>query len=388
MRLFFLLLLALSIAVLLSLFPTIAGQPLRIEAFEWVFETQQGTFITALLVLLITVWLLRRIVSAIFAGPGQLWNTLRMGGRKRREQRLKEGLAEWIDMRGDQGSRAFKKSRGIIPEWAAALLKTVASPPKGLPVTNSNRSPLNTALAARLVTDPHAAIKPDSAIQKAHLEAWLAVHPDAPLAISRLAALAEDEGDWATAAKLLEASWKQGQRSASSIKPRLARIYIHLAEQQPETRESHLRKAHRLAPDDSAVILALGQAHTADQDTDAAKKLWLNYLAQHNDFRIAAELLSLLSSEALQAFQKLDKRSAARSYNDSMRWLQASLAHRAGLNGLANEIMDQLLEKTTSREPLQSRAEWHAEAEEWEQAAGCYQKLLHIRSDENGNTET
>ncbi len=99
MRLFFLLLLALGIAVLLSLFPTIAGQPLRVEAFEWVFETQQGAFITALLVLLIIVWLLRRIVSAIFAGPGQLWNTLRMGGRKRREQRLKEGLAEWIDMR-------------------------------------------------------------------------------------------------------------------------------------------------------------------------------------------------------------------------------------------------------------------------------------------------
>ena len=388
MRLFFLLLLALGIAVLLSLFPTIAGQPLRIEAFEWVFETQQGAFITALLVLLIIVWLLRRIVSAIFAGPGQLWNTLRMGGRKRREQRLKEGVAEWIDMRGDQGSRAFQKSRGTIPEWAATLLRTVASPPKGLPVVNSDTSPLNTALAARMVTDPNAASKPDRATQRAHLEAWLAVHPDAPLAISRLAALAEDEGDWATAAKLLESSWKQGQRSASSIKPRLARIYIHLAEQQPDTRQSHLRKAHRLAPDNSSVILALGLAHAADQNADEAKKLWLNYLEKHNDFQIAAELLSLMSSEALRAFQKLDKKSAARGYNDSMRWLQANLAHRAGLNGLANEIMDQLLEKTTSCEPLQSRAEWYAEAEEWEQAAGCYQQLSQIRSDENGNTGT
>ena len=388
MRLFFLLLLALGIAVLLSLFPTIAGQPLRIEAFEWVFETQQGAFITALLVLLIIVWFLRRIVSAIFAGPGQLWNTLRMGGRKRREQRLKEGIAEWIDMRGDQGSRAFQKSRGTIPEWAATLLRTVASPPKGLPVVNSDTSPLNTALAARMVTDPNAASKPDRATQRAHLEAWLAVHPTAPLAISRLAALAEDEGDWATAAKLLESSWKQGQRSASSIKPRLARIYIHLAEQQPDTRQSHLRKAHRLAPDNSSVILALGLAHAADQNADEAKKLWLNYLEKHNDFQIAAELLSLMSSEALRAFQKLDKKSAARSYNDSMRWLQANLAHRAGLNGLANEIMDQLLEKTTSCEPLKSRAEWYAEAEEWEQAARCYQQLSHIHSDEDGSTGT
>lgn len=388
MRLFLLLLLALGIAVLLSLFPTIAGQPLRIEAFEWVFETQQGAFITALLVLLIIVWFLRRFVSAIFAGPGQLWNTLRMGGRKRREQRLKEGIAEWIDMRGDQGSRAFQKSRGTIPEWAATLLRTVSSPPKGLPVVNSDTSPLNTALAARMVTDPNAASKPDRATQRAHLEAWLAVHPDAPLAISRLAALAEDEGDWATAAKLLESSWKQGQRSASSIKPRLARIYIHLAEQQPDTKQSHLRKAHRLAPDNSSVILALGLAHAADQNADEAKKLWLNYLEKHNDFQIAAELLSLMSSEELRAFQKLDKKSAARSYNDSMRWLQANLAHRAGLNGLANEIMDQLLEKTTSCEPLKSRAEWYAEAEEWEQAARCYQQLSHIRSDEDGSTGT
>jgi uncharacterized protein HemY len=388
MRLFFLLLLALAIAVLFSLFPAIAGQPLRIEAFEWVFETRQGSFITALLVLLTILWFIRRIISAIFAGPGQLWNTLRMGGRKRREQRLKEGVAEWVDMRGDQGRKAFQKSRGTIPEWATTLLRTVASPPRGLPAANSGSSPLNTALAARIVTDPHAATKPDRATQRAHLEAWLTVHPDAPLAISRLAALAEDEGDWATAAKLLESSWKQGQRSASSIKPRLARIYIHLAEQQPDTRESQLRKAHRLAPDNSNVILALGQAHAANQNTDSAKKLWLDYLAQHNDFQIAAELLALLSSEALQAFQKLDKRNAARSYNDSMRWLQANLAHQAGLNGLANEIMDQLLEKTTSCEPLQSRAKWHAEAEEWEQAAHCYQQLLHIRPDENGNAGT
>ena len=157
---------------------------------------------------------------------------------------------------------------------------------------------------------------------------------------------------------------------------------------QPDSRQSHLRKAHRLAPDNSHVILALGRAHAADRDSDAAKKLWLDYLAQHNDFQIAAELLSLLSSEALRAFQKLDKRSAARSYNDSMRWLQANLAHQAGLNGRANEIMDQLLEKSASCEPLQSRAKWHAEAEEWEQAARCYQQLLNIRPDENGNTET
>ena len=381
MRLFILLLLALGIVVLLSLFPEIAGQPLRIEAFGWTFETRQGAFITALLILLALLWLLRRIVAAIFAGPGQLWRTLRMGGKKRREQRLREGVAQWLDMRDDQGSRAFQKSRGIIPEWATALLKTLATPAKDQVLTEPDDDPLNIALAARIATDPNTPAKADSATQRAHLEAWLTVHPNAPLAVSRLAVLAENEGDWATAAKLLEDSWKQGQRSASSIKPRLARIYIHLADQEPDSKQSHLRKAHRLAPDNRDVILALGHAYSTDQNSDAAKKLWLDYLEQNNDFHIAAELVALMNSEALQLFQKLDRKDAAEVYNDSMRWLQASLAHQAGLNGLANEIMDQLLEKNSSYIPLQSRAEWYAEAGEWAQASQCYQQALQYHSD-------
>jgi len=387
MRLFILLLLALGIAVLLSLFPEIAGQPLRIEAFGWIFETRQGAFITALLVLLAVLWLLRRIATAIFAGPGQLWNTLRLGGKKRREQRLREGVAEWIDMRGDLGSKAFGKSRGTIPEWAIILLKTMAMP-ANVQVAGESDDPLNTALAARIATNPNAPSKPDNLTQKAHLEAWLSVHPDAPLAVSRLAALAENEGDWATAAKLLENSWKQGQRSASSIKPRLARIYIHLADENPESGQNHLRKAHRLAPDDLNVITALGRAYVANKDSEAAKKLWLGYLEQHDDFHIAAELLSLMNSEALQLFQKLDRKDADKVYNDAMRWLQASLAHKAGLNGLANEIMDQLLEKNSSCVPLQSRAEWYAEAGEWAQATQCYQQALQCRSVKHGHDET
>jgi len=388
MRLFILLLLALGIAMLLALVPDVSGQLLRIEAFGWVFETRQGAFITALLVLLATLWLLRRIIAAIFAGPGQLWRTLRMGGKKRREQRLREGVAQWLDMREDQGSRAFHKSRGIIPEWATKLLKTLATPAKDQVVANPDDDPLNIALAARIATDPNAPAKADNATQRAHLEAWLAVHPDAPLAVSRLAALAEDEGDWVTASKLLEASWKQGQRSASSIKPRLAQIYIHLAEQQPDARQSHLRKAQRLAPNNRDVIVALGHAHVANQDSEAAKKLWLNYLQEHNDFQTAAELFALMRSEALQVFQKLDRKDSAKVYNDSMLWLQASLAHQAGLNGLANEIMDQLLEKTSNCIALQSRADWHAEAGEWEQAARCYQQALQCRSDNSESSST
>ncbi|HKI60249.1 MAG TPA: heme biosynthesis HemY N-terminal domain-containing protein [Mariprofundaceae bacterium] len=375
MRIFVLLLLALTVVLLFTLFPEVVSQHVRLEAFGWVFETRQGAFITALLVLLSLLWLLQRVVSAIFAGPGQLWRTLRMGSKKRREQRLREGVADLLDMRGDQGKRAFGKSRGVIPEWAASLLKTVTIPANEQPLPDGEGNPLNIAMAARIATDPNAPSRPDAATRKAHLEAWLNVHPEAPLAISRLAALAEDEGDWARAVELLEQSWKQGQRSAASIKPRLAQAYIELASEDRKNRQSHLRKAHRLAPENSGVILALGKAQMKAKNNSAAEKLWLSYLEQHNDFNVAKALLKLLKKEALQGFRKLDKKDAATTYQPSMRWLQASLAHAAGLTGLAIEIMDQLLEKESAPEVLRTRAEWHTEAGEWQQATDYYRLL-------------
>jgi len=48
--------------------------------------------------------------------------------------------------------------------------------------------------------------------------------------------------------------------------------------------------------------------------------------------------------------------------------------------------MDQLLESSEECEPLQSRAQWHAEIGEWEQAAHCYQQLLNTRCGDNGNS--
>ena len=218
MRLFILLLLALGIATLFTLFPDIVNQTLRLEAFGWVFETRQGAFITALIILLTLLWLVRRVLTAIIAGPGQLWHTLRMGGKKRREQRLREGIADMLDMRGDLGSRAFRKSRGTIPDWGTALLKSLTTPANEQPLPGSDDTPLNTAMAARIATDPNAPSRPDISTRKLHLEAWLTAHPDAPLAISRLAMLAEEEHDWKTAVQLLEQLWKQGQRSAASIK--------------------------------------------------------------------------------------------------------------------------------------------------------------------------
>lgn len=375
MRLFILLVLALGIATLFTLFPEIVNQTFRLEAFGWVFETRQGAFITAFVILLTLLWFIKRVLSALVAGPGQLWRTLRMGGKKRREQRLREGIADMLDMRGDLGSRAFRKSKGSIPDWTASLLKALITPANEQSLPNSDDAPLNTVLAARIATDPNAPSRPDAATRKLHLEAWLTAHPDAPLAISRLATLAEEEHDWKTAVELLEQLWKQGQRSAASIKPRLAQAYTQLAEKESDEKQNHLRKAHRLAPENGAVILALGQAQLTDNNPDAAEKLWLSYLEQHNDFKVATAAFELLNTDSLQGFRKLDKKNAAEVYRPAMRLLQARLAQSAGLVGLAVEIIDELLEEDATAEVIRLRADWYADAGEWEQAATCYQQL-------------
>lgn len=375
MRIFILLLLALGIAILFTVYPEIISQRLHIEAFGWVFETRQGAFIVALVILLALVWLVRRILSAIVAGPGQLWNTLRMGGKKRREQRLREAIADMLDMRGAYGAKAFRKSRGIIPDWGADLLRTLVIPANEQPMPKEKNDPLNTALAARIATDPNAPSRPDLATRKAHLEAWLAAHPDAPLAVSRLAAVAEEEGNWAVAADLLETSWKQGQRSASTVKPRLANAYIKLAGSDSANRQSHLRKAHRLAPDSAEVTLALGRVHIGDRIAESAEKLWVEFLDQHNDFAVADALYELLKKEPLQAFRKYDRKNASTHYKPAMRWLQARLAHDAGLSGLATEIIDELAADDAAAEVLRYCADWHAEAGQWQQAVDYYKRL-------------
>ena len=89
MRLILLLLFALAVTAALIAFPNIADQALRIEAFGWLFETRQGAFMIALLVLIFLLWLLQRIVGALFAGPGNVWRSLVSGNSKRHEKRLR-----------------------------------------------------------------------------------------------------------------------------------------------------------------------------------------------------------------------------------------------------------------------------------------------------------
>ncbi|MFQ5581358.1 MAG: tetratricopeptide repeat protein [Mariprofundaceae bacterium] len=375
MRAAFILFLALILTIALTLFPDIANQTLRIEAFGWLFETRQGAFVVALLLILAAIWFMRRLVAALFAGPGQLWRTIRVGGRKRREARLREALAQWLDMRGDMGVKTIRKARGILPDWALKMLCTLTVPAHDQTVSSKDKEPLNVVLAARIATDPNAHPKPDLAMRKAHLEAWLHVHPGSPLALIRMADIAEEEQDWEMLVRLLEDIWKRGDCSAASIKPRLARAYLALAKQQPEDALQYLRKAYRLTPEQADIHLALGQSHIAHGDTQAARKLWTGYLEEHSNEHIAQALLELLKNDAMRAYRKLDAR-GANALNPAQQWLRAELAHTAELEGLAIEHMQALLDQHPSRLAWKSFGDWHAAAGDFRQAAHCYQQAL------------
>ncbi|GAV20448.1 tetratricopeptide repeat protein [Mariprofundus micogutta] len=375
MRLVFLLVLALLVTVALIVFPNIADQVLRLEAFGWIFETRQGAFIVALLVLLFALALLRLLVRAMFAGPGSVWRSLKGGSSKRRESRLREGLAQWLDNRGDFGVKAMKRSKGILPDWAMDMLKILALPAKDQEVAADQDDALIVALAARIATDPGAERKPDLTTRRAHLEAWLNVHPNAPLALSRMADVAEEEGDWPKVVELLESEWKQGHRSAHSVKPRLTEAYLKLAADQPDQAMAHLRKAYRLLPDNDAVQLAYGNGLLANGERATAQRLWTGYLEQHNAFEIAYALLDMHRLDAIRAYRKLEGLKDA-EMTLAQRWLRAELAHAAALEGLAYEQMQALAEDESCLDAWKSLAAWHSDAGEYEKASACYQQAL------------
>lgn len=375
MRFALILLLALAATILLTLMPDVADQMIRIQAFGWVFEAHQGAFIVALIALLAVFWLIRALISALVAGPGQVWQGLRAGSRRRREAHLREGLAAWLDLRDDHGAKAMRKARGVIPDWALGMLRILAVPAKDQELPGQQADPLHVALAARIATDPSAPNRPDPARRKAHLEAWLDVHPGAPLALQRLADLAEEEGDWSTASRMLEEQWKRGHRAGANIKLRLAHAYVAQAAQDPEQAMQHLRKALRLAPDDAEVVTAMGQAMLRAGDTSAAQKLWLQHVESQGDIGVARELLPLYREDAMKQYRRMEGRDAA-GMNATHQWLRAQLAQAANLPGLARDHLQALLDLHPGPMAWQAMGDWHAAQGDWQQAAHCYQQAL------------
>jgi len=375
MRLILLLLLALAVSIALIVFPDIADQALRIEAFGWIFETRQGAFIVALLALLLLLWLLRNIVGALFAGPGVAWRSLRLGSRKRREKKLRELLLQWLNGRNKISLKSLKRCRGIVPDQAIELLQLMVTPVSELPLPGEHQDALLTAMTARMMTDPAAEQVVDIATRKAHLEAWLQACPGAPLATSRMADLAGEEGDFGEFINRVEADWKLGRRTAESAKPRLVRACLKLAEQQPEQAITYLRKAYRLLPDDADLLLAYGQALLNHGDAKMAQRLWNEFLEQRSHYRIAGALLEIQRDDPIRAYRKLERKKAD-MLNPAQRWLRAELAHIGKLDGLAFEQMQALADECDHAKAWKSLGQWHEALGEFEKAMACYRRAL------------
>ena len=373
MRIFLLLVVALVLAGLFAFFPEVADATLRIEAFGWVFESRQGPFILLLVALLAVLWLVRRFFASLVAGPGQLWHALKSGSKQRKQAELRDGLAEWLDMRGEQGWKHFRKARGLLPDWADAILERLPNSPAELPLPREADDDLLVAATARMATDPQARPRPDIARRKAHLDAWLKVHPDAPLALERKADLLEEEGKWREFADMLEKIWRRGGSSAARTAPRLAEAYLHLAECDAEHTLEYLRKAHRMQPESQAVNLALGRALRDADEKSACRKLWLAHLESQNNMQAALELTDLLRDDALAAYRKLEKRRDA-DMTPALRLLRAGLAHAAGLSGLAREQMDALLAEHPSPQAWRMLGDWQRAEKDWQRAAESYRQ--------------
>jgi len=184
-RLMLVLLLMMSVFASLLLFPEAAGQPVRIELLGWLFETRTGMFVLFLCVLWLTYWLLKKLLLISVNSPQQLWHNLRSGSNKRRETRLKEAVEVWIDTGAGHSHKLLKRSKGVVPPWLHESLQVWLNPPQQ--AHDEQDQPLHIALKARLATDT-AHIQQLSLSERQHyLDAWLAVHPAAPLALQRKA---------------------------------------------------------------------------------------------------------------------------------------------------------------------------------------------------------
>ena len=368
------LLFVVGIFVSLVLFPDIANQPVRIEMLGWLFETRTGMFILLLIVGISVLWLLQKTFDLSINSPKQLWTSLRSGSTKRRELRLQEALATWIDEGAGHSQKLLKRSKGIIPDWLHTSLMLWWDKPSNHPKINDEKdTPLTIALKARLATDA-AYIERLSLSERQHyLDVWLAVHPAAPLALQRKAVLLGDMGEYAEQVQLLE-TLIQNKKNITKLKPLLAKALANLALKDVANKLVHLRKANRLSPDDAAILHALVLALADNGDQTSAQRLLLDYLQQHDDIKLAQAALKLLSFDALKNFKRLDKPAYQNTY--AGRWLRMMLAHEADLVGIAKDALDAMLEQNPTALLWQTKGDWLASEHAWEEAAACYQKAL------------
>ncbi|MDQ6995356.1 MAG: hypothetical protein Q9M18_07150, partial [Mariprofundaceae bacterium] len=334
-------------------------------------------FVVIMLVLLFMGWFIQRLSNALLAGPGKIWQTLRTGGRQRREQHLQTALHDYIDMRQHNGQRTFKKARKLLPDWAQPLLDSLSLLPNQQGDVNMQHDPLHIAFTARIISDPEWKDIIDIEKRQAHLEAWLSVHPDAPLAQVRLLDIYLEEQSWQAALDLLNAMKNQALRSQAWIIEKKVMVLLALRQHATGSEASdYLQQAEKISPHHHDVILARGHAHIQADNPQVAEKLWLNYLKKHDSLAIAQAALNLMKGEGLTAFRRIEKLKGSQA----LLWLHACLAHAGKLDGLAEETLKPLLETNPCPLFWQTWAEWMVEKGEHQQAHEAYEQALLLQN--------
>ncbi|OIQ00171.1 MAG: hypothetical protein AUK35_03280 [Zetaproteobacteria bacterium CG2_30_46_52] len=373
-RIVFALLTIIALFIGLVMFPNIATQPVRIEMLGWLFETRTGMFVMLIVVALSVWWALKLILTLSFQSPKQLWNSLRSGNSKRREQHLQEALVAWIDEGEGNSQKLLKRSKNVIPAWLFDALSLCWNDINAsLSINDEKDPPMLIALKARLATNPEHIAKLSLSDRQHYLEAWLAVHPAASLALQRKAELLGALGEFDKQAELYENLWNN-KKNQAVITPLYAEALRMAAKKNNEYTLPNLRKAHRINSQSKDVIIDLAKALIASGDKKGGERMLLTYLETHDELDVAKAAFAALEKDALHNFKQIDKPIFQRSIAGS--WLRVKLAHKANLQGLAEDGLNALLTQSALPEFWRMRGDWFAEKQEWQKATESYQKAI------------
>ena len=380
-----LLIITLLITMAMVLLPEISSQTLRLQAFGWDIEVRQGFFILAVLALLWLVYLLQLSLKLLMAGQLRLLAGWRTGRMNRREGHLQTALLQWLDAEGDLGRQALKKAAGVIPDWLgeAGMLLTRARDELPLPLEEVD-NPVSTVVVARLVSAPAQRQYYDRNTRRMHLQAWLKQRPQSLLAQFRMAELELEEAHYRQAADHLETLIKKElvlqdvlrqAGDTGDCRQLLATAWLGMMKEDESKRKPLLRKLRHLAVSDGNIMLQIGQLLRQHQGDQAVKKLWLDFLQQHDDVIVADACYSLLSKEAMSHFREIERKQGTASFQ----WLKARLAHACGLDGLAEELIAPLLQTEPRAAFLRSKAQWLQDKGDCAEACKLLQQALDAR---------
>lgn len=380
-----LLLATLLVVAAMMVSPEISMQIMRVEAFGWQVEVRQGFFVLLVLCVLWLLYLLNASIRLLLLGKGRLWLGFRSGKLNRQERNLRNALMKYVDGDVNSAQRMLEKSGQLLPVWLSAAFQRVAVPVSVLPLPlDDDEDEIGAAVLARIATSRKLMAGVDQPGQRLHLQAWLQVSPDSLLARYRLALLELDEGAWQRAIDLLTALQKHASEmnhlaeatgEGGDVNLLLLRAMLALAEEKPEQCKELLRKMKRIMPDSGPELLRLGQLMHVAEGIKPVKKLWLASLQKYDDELLADACFNLLLDDPLQHYRDVEHVRGIPSFQ----WMKARLAHACKLDGLAEEILQTLLDEHPRPAFLYTQAEWLQQKQQWVEACEVLQQAMDVR---------